>query len=80
MSDQLSASLPPDDPRVEALQAVVDRITSWQETATSEDLREELDRALAEVGLELDDSVRDRLVEHIHEDGTHASVRTILEG
>lgn len=80
MSDQLSASLPPDDPRIEALQAVVDRVTSWQETAEPQDIREELDKALATAGLDVDESVRDRIVEHIREDGSHASVRDILEG
>ncbi len=64
--------------RVEALQAVVDRVLSWQESAPEGTVRDELDAALAEVGLELDDATRERIVEHIHEGAEHTDVRRFL--
>lgn len=65
--------------RVEALQAVLDRVLSWQEGATEGTVREELDAALTEVGIDLDASVRDRMVEHIHEGHEHIDVRRFLD-
>ena len=40
----------------EAQQAVVDRVLSWQEGAPVETVREELRKAAAEVGVEVDDA------------------------
>ncbi|GAB2758652.1 hypothetical protein [Nocardioides pakistanensis] len=40
----------------EAQQAVVDRVLSWQEGAPVETVREELHKAAAEVGVEVDDA------------------------
>ncbi|MDT0215023.1 hypothetical protein Q9R29_14115 [Rothia sp. ARF10] len=67
-----------EEARVEALQAVLDRVLSWQEGATEGTVREELDSALAEVGIDLDASVRERMVEHIHEGHEHIDVRRFL--
>ena len=53
------------DARTEALRNVVDRVSSWQETATDGTIREELDRALAEVGLELSDAEREQITQQI---------------
>jgi hypothetical protein len=53
------------DARTEALRNVVDRVSSWQETATDGTIREELDRALAEVGLELSDAEREQVTQQI---------------
>ena len=53
------------DARTEALRNVVDRVSSWQETATDGTIREELDRALAEVGLELPDAEREQITQQI---------------
>lgn len=39
----------------EAQQAVVDRVLSWQEGAPAETVREELRKAAAEAGVEVDD-------------------------
>ena len=63
--------------RVEALQAVVDRVSSWQESAPEETIREELDAALVDVGLDLDEGVKKRIVHQIHEDET-VDVRALL--
>lgn len=45
--------------KLEAIQAVVDRVTSWQDGATEGTVEEELRRGADEVGVELsDDDVR----------------------
>jgi hypothetical protein len=64
--------------RVESLQAVVDRVLSWQESAPEGTVREELDKALDEVGLELDAPTRERIVEHVHSGAEHTDVRRFL--
>lgn len=47
--------------QAEALQAVVDRVLSWQEGAPTETVEGELRRALDEAGLEVDDTwIRER--------------------
>ena len=51
--------------RTEALRNVVDRVSSWQESATDGTIREELDSALAEVGIDLSDAQRDRVTQQI---------------
>lgn len=63
--------------RIEALQAVVDRVTSWQESAPEGTVRDELDKGLAEVGLDLDGQIRERIVDQIHED-ERVDVRSLL--
>ena len=63
--------------RVEALQAVVDRVSSWQESAPEETIREELDAALVDVGLDLDEGVKKRIVHQIRDDET-VDVRALL--
>lgn len=67
-----------DDAKVEALQAVVDRLASWQDGAEEKTLREELDEGLAEAGIDVDDDVRERIVTHIREDASHIDARSLL--
>lgn len=64
--------------RVESLQAVVDRVLSWQEGAPEGTVRDELDKALDEVGLDLDERTRERIVEHVHAGDAHTDVRRFL--
>ena len=78
MSDQPTNSTEAQDAEHEALQAVFDRVVSWQESATPEVIREELDRGLAEAGVDVDEATRARLVQYIHEDGSHGRVSDIL--
>ena len=49
----------------EAQQAVVDRVLSWQEGAPTETVREELRKAAAEVGVEVDDAWLDEKARQI---------------
>lgn len=51
--------------RREALQGVIDRVTSWQETATEGTVHEELDRGLAEAGVTLTAEQRDTVAQQI---------------
>ena len=53
--------------RAEAQQAVVDRVLSWQEGAPVETVREELRKAAAEVGVDVDDAWLDEKAEQISE-------------
>jgi hypothetical protein len=67
-----------DDPRLEVLQAVYDRINSWEETATPEQIRAELDRAIDKADIDVDDEARDRIVTHIDDRGGREDVASIL--
>ncbi|WP_107766526.1 hypothetical protein [Nocardioides terrigena] len=62
--------------RTEALRNVVDRVTSWQESATDGTIREELDAALAEVGIDLTDAQRQAVTQHIS-DGREVDVAAL---
>lgn len=67
-----------EDARTEILQAVVDRVTSWQDGATEETVRKELDDALADSEVDVDQDTRDRIVSRIVEDGAHFDVAEVL--
>ena len=67
-----------DDPRVAVLQAVVDRVTSWQEGSDGSTVRKELDSALAETEVDLDEDTRQRIVERVTSESPHFDVREVL--
>ncbi len=67
-----------DDPRVEVLQAVYDRVSSYEESATPETIRQELDKAIAEAGVEVSDETRTRLTQHIDDRGGREDVANVL--
>ena len=56
-----------DDARTEALRHVVDRVSSWQETATDGTIADELDKGLREAGVTLTDEQREHVIEQISE-------------
>lgn len=90
MTDQPLDDVPDDDPapdtdpgaggdaRVEVLQAVVDRVVSWQEGTDEATARVELDRALAEAGVTLDEAARQRIVDRVSSQTPHFDVREVL--
>ncbi|GAA1912136.1 hypothetical protein GCM10009737_12020 [Nocardioides lentus] len=78
MSEPVTPSTPDDDPRVEALQAAVDRVVSYEESAPAETVRAELDGAVAQAGLDVPDDVLARLTQHISDHGEHVDVRDFL--
>jgi len=51
--------------RREALERVVERVSSWQETATEGTVHDELDRGLAEAGVTLTAAQRDHVAARI---------------
>lgn len=67
-----------DDPRVAVLQAVVDRVTSWQEGSDESTVRSELDAALAEADVEVDDDTRQKIVARVTSQSPHFDVREVL--
>ncbi len=67
-----------EDARVQVLQAVVDRVVSWQEGAEDGTVRAELDDALARAGVDLDDAAKQRIVERVSGETPHFDVREVL--
>jgi hypothetical protein len=67
-----------DDPRIAVLQAVVDRVTSWQEGSDEQTVRTELDSALAESDVDVDDDTRRKIVERVTSESPHFDVRELL--
>ena len=85
MTDQTLDDMTGDDPqdtgedaRVEVLQAVVDRIVSWQEGADDATVRTELDDALSQAGVDLDEDTKQRIVERVSGETPHFDVRELL--
>ena len=76
--DDMTGDDRPDDPRVEVLQAVVDRIVSWQEGTDEATVRTELDEALSQAGVDLDDASKQRIVERVSSETPHFDVREVL--
>jgi hypothetical protein len=64
---------------VQALQAVVDRVVSWQDGATQETVREELARGAREAGVEAPDSLLDEIARRIHADPDRVAVAELVE-
>lgn len=56
-----------DNARTEALKNVIERVTSWQETATEGTIHDELDKGLREAGVTLSDEQRDHVAKEISE-------------
>jgi hypothetical protein len=79
MTDQTADQQSGDDPKVAVLQAVVDRVTSWQDGADEATVRKELDQAVADSDVELDEATRERVVTHIVDDASHVDVRALLD-
>ncbi len=89
MTDQPLEDVPGDDPggdpgegtedaRVEVLQAAVDRVVSWQEGADGATVRTELDDALAQAGVDVDEATRQRIVDRVSSQTPHFDVREVL--
>jgi hypothetical protein len=67
-----------DDPRVAVLQAVVDRVTSWQEGSDEATVRTELESALGAADLAVDEATRQKIVERVTSESPHFDVREVL--
>ena len=64
--------------RVEVLQAVYDRVVSYEESATPEVIRAELDKAIDEAGIAVSEETRQALATHIDDRGGREDVATLL--
>ncbi len=62
--------------RTAALRSVVDRVSSYEESAPDGTIRAELDSALDEVGIDLTDAQRDRVTQQIA-DGQDVDVEAL---
>ena len=60
------------DDRIEAIQAVVDRVTSWQDGATEGTVADELRRGAEKVGVDMSEDEVRRLADVIED--RHAAV------
>ncbi|MEV7398505.1 hypothetical protein [Aeromicrobium sp. NPDC092404] len=55
----------PDNPQLEAVQLVVDRVSSWQDGATEGTVAEELRKGFDEVGVEVEPDEVEKLADAI---------------
>ena len=65
---------------LEAVQAVVDRVTSWQDGATEGTVAEELRSGFQEAGVEVSDDEVDRLADAIQDKHGNVDAADILAG
>jgi hypothetical protein len=78
MTENVDREEQQDDPRVAVLQAVVDRVTSWQEGSDDSTVRKELDSALQAAEVDVDEVTRQRIVERVTSESPHFDVREVL--
>lgn len=64
--------------RVEAIQAVVDRVTSWQDGAPEGTVERELRDGFTEVGVEVSDDEVTRLADAIQSEHGTVDARSVL--
>ncbi len=80
MTDQTGADKAAEhSAKVEAVQAVVDRITSWQDGATEEVVRAELLEGLSRVDVDVPDTFVDEVVRRVRANTEHFDVAPLLE-
>jgi hypothetical protein len=63
---------------IEAIQVVVDRVTSWQDGATERTVEQELREGFDEVGVEVTPEHLEALAVEINEDAGDVSVEAVL--
>lgn len=64
--------------KTEAVQAAVDRVTDWQQTATEDTVIDELRRTLDEAGVQLDDTQIEALSDAIRADDGPVDAAKVL--
>ena len=64
--------------QIEAIQVVVDRVSSWQDTATERTVEEELRSGFDEVAVEVEPDDVTKLAAAIEEDDGDVSAATVL--
>jgi hypothetical protein len=66
------------DEKLQAIQAVVDRVTSWQDGATEATVETELRKGFAEAGIEVPEEDVTRLADAIREEHGAISASDVL--
>lgn len=80
MTDQTGKYTDDRSAKTEAVQAVVDRVASWQDGATKDTVRDELRKGLDEAGVTVPESFFDDAVRRISDnDGEHFDVGPLLD-
>ncbi len=69
----------PDNPELEAIQLVVDRVSSWQDGATEGTVAEELRKGFDEAGVEVEPDEVDKLADAIQNEHGDVEVADVLE-
>lgn len=67
-----------DQNRIEAIQAVVDRVSSWQDGATEGTVAEELRKGADEVGVDLSDDDIRKLADAIEDEHATVDAQAVL--
>jgi hypothetical protein len=78
MSEASPTDSPTDSSRAEAVQAVVDRVTSWQDGATEGTVAEELRRGFDEAGVDVTDDEVTTLADAIESEHGSVSAAEVL--
>jgi len=68
------------DEKMEAIQAVVDRVTSWQDGATEGTVEAELRKGFGEAGVDVSDDDTHRLADAIESEHGSISAEQVLAG
>lgn len=68
------------DEKMEAIQNVVDRVTSWQDGATEGTVEAELRKGFGEVGVEVSDADTRKLADAIESKHGAVSAESVLAG
>jgi len=68
----------PDNPELEAVQLVVDRVSSWQDGATEGTVAEELRKGFDEVGVEVEPDEVEKLADAIQNEHGDVNAGEVL--
>ncbi len=69
----------PDNPELEAIQLVVDRVSSWQDGATEGTVAEELRKGFDEAGVEVEPDEVDKLADAIQNEHGDVNAAEVLD-
>ena len=69
----------PDNPELEAIQLVVDRVSSWQDSATEQIIAEELRKGFDEIAVEVEPDEIEKLGDAIQNETGDVDVTELLD-
>lgn len=68
----------PDNPELEAIQLVVDRVSSWQDSATEDTIAVELRKGFDEAGVEVEPDEVEKLADAIRDETGDVNAAEVL--